>query len=577
MNPYNIFGKPQRNITRSIKQLIQKPRQLPKEYVQSSNFSRCILPSGTQEHLITLEIPSEFPKQWLEQGYTHIHFGAVRIALTYHAGKGLPVFARIAVLDSRFFKYRFACLGMVETSLNAGTVFVTLFPNFNMALEDPTLPLVLKVQVQIAGAQMVENAREATLHYQMCYRIHDHAMDLAIPKEPETPLLKFNSHEGVTTCLHMPKKISRPELLKLMPTSWVNNYKKHMGIQKTVKSTDPRLIKNKDGSVTIKFDHDETEAPSPPLFSTQFMMQPCPPDPNIKLDILSFPSMPSQTKMDTVHETSTAHAELVLSTSTSLTTKTTSSSRRDMKQVTLKPTDRDAQGRQLVNSPPEAVLNWQSENAIAQNKALQRIEKNVTQLFAHFNNNLSSIQKSISDIQTRINNLYNQINSSLLTYPVNTQIIAEKEIEIRSLNTQLAELKKLKTNHTGFPTTNTYPEKPSFAPTDLPPTQQQSFPTSFQPRPPFQPTEPQPLPFTQPYSPTNFQKPQPMFPMPPQDTAPTQINDSSERWIMKLREERLHRLQKEREKAKRPIYEQPPSPHSPKPQPGITINPTHTK
>ncbi|OMO68338.1 hypothetical protein COLO4_29704 [Corchorus olitorius] len=243
---------------------------------------------GTQEHLITLEIPSEFPKQLLEQGYTHIHFGAIRIALTYHAGKSLPVFARIVVLDSRFFEYRFACLGMVETSLNAGNVFVTLFPNFNMALEDPVLPSVLKVQVQIAGTQMVENAREATLHYQMCYRIQDHAMDLAIPKEPDTPLLKFNSHESVTTCLHMTKKISMLELLKLMPTSWVTNYEKHMEIQKTVKSTDPRLIKNKDGSVTIKFDHDETEAPPPPIFSTQFMMQPCPPNPNIKLDILSF-------------------------------------------------------------------------------------------------------------------------------------------------------------------------------------------------------------------------------------------------------------------------------------------------
>ncbi|OMO73189.1 hypothetical protein CCACVL1_17422 [Corchorus capsularis] len=99
---------------------------------------------------------------------------------------------------------------------------------------------------------------------------------IAIPKEPETLLLKFNSHEGVTTCLHMPEKISRPELLKLMPASWVTNYEKHMEIQKTVKSTDPRLIKNRDGSVTIKFDHDETEAPPPPAFSTQFMMQPCP-------------------------------------------------------------------------------------------------------------------------------------------------------------------------------------------------------------------------------------------------------------------------------------------------------------
>ncbi|OMO77129.1 hypothetical protein CCACVL1_15196 [Corchorus capsularis] len=56
-------------------------------------------------------------------------------------------------------------------------------------------------------------------------------------------------------------------------------------------------------------------------------------------------------------------------------------------------------------------------------------------------------------------------------------------MEIRSLNTQLAELKKLKTSHDNFPTVNTYPVKPSFIPEDLLQTQQQSFPTSFNPRP----------------------------------------------------------------------------------------------
>ncbi|OMO98272.1 hypothetical protein CCACVL1_04273 [Corchorus capsularis] len=262
LDPYSFLHSASSSSSRTTFSLPQPPKLKETsanklQHLYELNYlSKChrVDESGTQEHLITLEIPSEFPKQWLEQGYTHIHFGAIRIALTYHAGKGLPVFARIKVLDSRFFEYRFACLGMVETSLNTETVFVTLFPNFNMALEDPTLPSVLKVQVQIAGAQMVENAREATLHNQMCYRIQDHAMDLAILKEPETPLLKFNSHEA----------------------------------QKTVKSTDPRLIKNKDGSITIKFDHDEIEAPPPPIFSTQFMMQPCLPDPNIKLDILSF-------------------------------------------------------------------------------------------------------------------------------------------------------------------------------------------------------------------------------------------------------------------------------------------------
>ncbi|OMO73188.1 hypothetical protein CCACVL1_17421 [Corchorus capsularis] len=243
-----------------------------------------------------------------------------------------------------------------------------------------------------------------------------------------------------------------------------------------------------------------------------------------------------------------------------------------------RPTDRDAQGRQLVNSQPEAMFNWQSENAIAQNKVLQRIEKKVTRLTAHFDSNLSSIQKNISDIQTRINNLYNQINSSLLTYRVNTQKIAEKETKIRSLNTQLAELKQLKTSHDGFPTMNTYPV---------------NLPLSKKTYPQLISNHSQHRLIQDPHSNLvnlnhfhslsltpllTSKKPQPMFPMPPQGTTSTQINDSSERWIMKLREDRLQRMQKERKrKGQKPVHEQPPPPHSPKPQPGITINPTHTK
>ena len=44
-------------------------------------------------------------------------------------------------------EYQHACIGSLETTLNCGTVVVTFYPNFNMALDDPQLHHFLKVQL----------------------------------------------------------------------------------------------------------------------------------------------------------------------------------------------------------------------------------------------------------------------------------------------------------------------------------------------------------------------------------------------------------------------------------------------
>ncbi|KAL6003407.1 hypothetical protein ACLOJK_023630 [Asimina triloba] len=83
-------------------------------------------PSLPQTYLFSIpiqysQIPKEFPASWIKEGYSHLHFGAVRLALTFHGRKGLPVAAKIALLDSRFINYQHACVGMMQTTLNAGT------------------------------------------------------------------------------------------------------------------------------------------------------------------------------------------------------------------------------------------------------------------------------------------------------------------------------------------------------------------------------------------------------------------------------------------------------------------------
>ncbi|XVE59505.1 hypothetical protein DITRI_Ditri05aG0051200 [Diplodiscus trichospermus] len=116
--------------------------------------------------------------------YTHIHFGAIRITLTFHGKKGMIVCARMALLDTKFKEYKDTVLGIVETTLNTGTIFFTVYPNYNMALSNPELLDALKVQVQICGAEMLGST--ATLHYEMAYRIQDYAINLAMPHSDET-------------------------------------------------------------------------------------------------------------------------------------------------------------------------------------------------------------------------------------------------------------------------------------------------------------------------------------------------------------------------------------------------------
>ncbi|GAV86198.1 MP domain-containing protein [Cephalotus follicularis] len=150
-NP-TAFTKPHNSILKSIKSIIQPPTKKVKEYVQATIFDQCHLPATEQVQFVTLEILENLPKHWISEKYTHLHFGPVILALTFHGREGLPITSKIALLDTHFLDYQHACIGTVETTLNAGTVFITLFPNVNMRLSDPYLLTAFKVQIQIVGA-----------------------------------------------------------------------------------------------------------------------------------------------------------------------------------------------------------------------------------------------------------------------------------------------------------------------------------------------------------------------------------------------------------------------------------------
>ncbi|KAK8997169.1 hypothetical protein V6N11_020653 [Hibiscus sabdariffa] len=274
IKPYLAYQKPSTSGIRNIRSLIHSPPKTVKEYVQSSSFDKHYITGLAAEQFVTLEIPSEFPKGWIDAGYSHIHFGAVRLALNYHGSDGKAVVARIALLDTRYLTYQDACIGTVEATMNNGLVMVTLFPNFTIALKDPNLMDALKVQIHIVGAQQVESSIIATLHYQFVYRIQDHSFRLDGCGSNDSLLITVNTQEQ-PHCVHVPRRIPRDKLIQLLPERWVTSYDQIHATKQPIRSTNTKIISKGDGTSEIRFDHSHLkDSPTPLIFPTQMMMTP---------------------------------------------------------------------------------------------------------------------------------------------------------------------------------------------------------------------------------------------------------------------------------------------------------------
>ncbi|GAV63126.1 LOW QUALITY PROTEIN: hypothetical protein CFOL_v3_06647, partial [Cephalotus follicularis] len=178
-------------------------------YIQATRFDNCHLLAIEKEQFVTLEISEYLPKH-ASEGYTHLHFGAIRLALTFHGRKGLLVVShlvtsKIALLDTHFLDYQHTCI-------DVGTMFITLFSNFNIPLSDPYPLTTLKIEVQIVGAPQINSTFTATLHYQMVYRVQNYALDITVPQETEDALMitvnstHVLSYKTCTSCQFTEKK-----------------------------------------------------------------------------------------------------------------------------------------------------------------------------------------------------------------------------------------------------------------------------------------------------------------------------------------------------------------------------------
>jgi len=277
LSPYNVFRRNKSEFPwiSSIKKLISTPRKGSREYIQSSRMDQVALHATSAEQYVDLEISKEVIKQWIALDYVALHLGAVRLMLTLHGRKGLPVTARVTLLDSTYQQYEQAVIGTVLTTLNAGSAVLTIFPNFNVQLKDPTLPNRFKVQVQLVGAPQEETALSATLHHQIIYRIQDHCFDLPGEKEFAGNALMVLAAEDqeIPTIIQVPRQIPREELRQFIPTEWISNYENFKKKEKPLISTEATFRRNSvDGSVKTTFKwRNEDSSGTPPVFHTMMI------------------------------------------------------------------------------------------------------------------------------------------------------------------------------------------------------------------------------------------------------------------------------------------------------------------
>ncbi|KAK2644128.1 hypothetical protein Ddye_019323 [Dipteronia dyeriana] len=135
LNPYTIF-KRSKSLSRRVTALVQHRSPPIKEYVQSTALDNCLVPAFTTEQYVDIEIGQPLIEQWIREGYSHIHIGAIRIVFTLHGRKRLPVTARIALLNTIYKEYEHTVIGTCLSTLHAGSISLMYYPNFNIPLRD---------------------------------------------------------------------------------------------------------------------------------------------------------------------------------------------------------------------------------------------------------------------------------------------------------------------------------------------------------------------------------------------------------------------------------------------------------
>ncbi|KAK2662263.1 hypothetical protein Ddye_000837 [Dipteronia dyeriana] len=146
-----------------------------------------------------------------------MHIGAILIILTLHGRKGLPVTARIALLNTIYKKYEHAVISTCLSTFHTCSISLTYCPNFNIPLRDHNLHNCLKVQISILGAPMLPNSYMATLYHHINYQLQDHALDLLIPGHTgDTIFITVEREDEIPTIIQISKNCPEKSSKRLL-------------------------------------------------------------------------------------------------------------------------------------------------------------------------------------------------------------------------------------------------------------------------------------------------------------------------------------------------------------------------
>ncbi|KAH9668335.1 hypothetical protein KPL70_021376 [Citrus sinensis] len=471
MSPYNLY-KQKTSFTRSIRTLISTKRPLPKEYIQSSRLDQCALQASQSEQYVTLEIPPDLVANWKREGYTHLHLGGVRLILTLHGRKGLPITTRIALLDTRFKQYQHAVIGTVLTTLHAGSVLLTFYPNFNLSLEDPNFPTTIKVQIQLQEAEQTPTSKIATLHHRIVYRLQNHALDLPTPHTTSDAVMILADTDTIPTIIQIPKQIQKQELLTLMPLEWVTNYEHFHQNSEPVQTTEATFERRQNGQVKLSFQTPNQVSETPRRsYTTMVTAIQTGQEKNLPIHGFSsegYPVYPDKLNGHFLWDVPEAHmcnpdCPCLDDTDVDDELEAMRQRKKKKKKPYFLKTSFTASGQPKESKQYEAVLNWQTKNASAPNQTLHQLGKKIDQVASQ----VSQTENKVDSISNRLDQMYIHLQDRIseldtdLRRMINNHIwgteFSKKEAEIRRLKAELARIDTEKTRPSLFTHTASTP------------------------------------------------------------------------------------------------------------------------
>ncbi|KAH9724636.1 hypothetical protein KPL70_007559 [Citrus sinensis] len=357
--------------------------------------------------------------------------------------------ARIALLDTRFKEYQHALVGTILTTLHAGNVLLTFYPNFNLSLEDPNLPTTLKVQIQLQGAEQTPTSKIATLHHQIMYRLQNHALDLPTPYTTSDALMILADTNTIPTIIQIPKQIQKQDLLQLMPLEWLTNYEHFHQNSKLVQTTEAIFDRRPNGQVKLSFQTPDSKPISDsPQLSYTAMITAAQTGQEKKLPIHGFssegyPVYPDKINGHFLWDVPEAHMcnpDCPCLDDTDIDEELEVMRRKTKKKKKASYPASSSTGQPEEPKQHEAVLNWQTKNANAQNHTLHQLDKKID----HVATQVSQTETKVDSINSRLEQMYIHLQDQIFELDADLRRMINNHIWGPEFNKKEAKIRKLK-------------------------------------------------------------------------------------------------------------------------------------